>query len=593
MSAVLKSLPARLSLPPVCVLNSALLRRALVVTLCCWLFGSFAIAKDSWTELNLGPFYVLTDSDEASATDALVQLEQMRWVLGNLLENSDLQSVWPIRIIIRGKRDRGNRGFTSEVLSTRPAQPDRGEFAWQNGQYLLLLDAGKPVPLGEAAMLLLDANTPRLPRDVESGLRQLFSTLRAHGSHVTWGGQPSRPDLAWARMQLFATKFEYGASFHIFLTALKGGSTLTAAEKNAFGRSAAELEAEAQSNLAKGNWTPVAVSGRPLDPKRDLGQHSLNEVLANIYLADWNLARNPQTAEPAYKAGIEAGGIAAALGYEGLARVAQASGGSPGEFLEDAIRADSLSAPVYVDAARDLPESEALPLLKRAVQLNNRWAVPVYRQVAFADSPAVKETLLKTALKLDPRATDYWIELAKIQTALGEATGAQGSWLRAEDSASDEQQRQRIHLLAAGTETERLDAAAAAAARERNAARLDDERAQQAETDRIRAAEQKANDAVAGAAGVSNPSDAVAWSSLAREKELSGTLTRIDCLIHGKRFTVKAKGGALSQLIAPENLVSPLKCGVQTRPLHISLKYHDSPDQNLHTIGEITAFELR
>ena len=557
------------------------------------LFIPFATAKESWTEFNLGPFYVLTDSDEPAASDALVQLEQMRWVLGNLLENYDLRSVWPIRVIIRGRRDRDHPGFTSEILSSRPTQAEPSQFVWQNGQYVLLLDADKPVPLGEAAGILLDANTPHLPPGVESGLRQLFSTLHAHGSHVTWGGQPARPDLAWARMQLFATKFEYGASFHIFLTAFKGGSTLAAAEQDAFGKSAGDLEAEAQANLAKGHWNAVAVSGRPLDPKRDLGQHSLSEAVANVYLADWNLARDPKLAEPAYKAAVEAGGTAAALGYEGLARVAQASGGSPTEYLEDAIRADSLSAPVYVDAAKDLPESQALPLLKRAAQLNSRWAVPIYRQAAFADTPGAKESLLRAALKLDPRATGYWIELAKVQTGLGEATAAQGSWLRAEDSAANERERQRIHLLATGSETERLDAAAAAAARERNAARLDDEQAQQAESDRIRAAEQKANDAVAGAGGVSNPSDAVTWSDLAREKELSGTLTRIDCLAHGRRFRVRAKGGVITELFAPENLTSPLPCGVQTKAPRISLKYHDSPDNNLHTAGEITSFELR
>ena len=73
---------------------------------------------------------------------------------------------------------------------------------------------------------MLDANTVRLPPEVESGLAQLFDTLEANGSRVTWGGTTAHLDLATARMALFATKFEYSASFHIFIAALKGGSSL-------------------------------------------------------------------------------------------------------------------------------------------------------------------------------------------------------------------------------------------------------------------------------------------------------------------------------------------------------------------------------
>ncbi len=78
------------------------------------------------------------------------------------------------------------------------------------------------MPLGQIAGLMLDANTVRLPPEVESGLAQLFDTLEANGSRVTWGGTPAHLDLATARMELFATKFEYSASFHIFIAALKG-----------------------------------------------------------------------------------------------------------------------------------------------------------------------------------------------------------------------------------------------------------------------------------------------------------------------------------------------------------------------------------
>ena len=250
--------------------------------------GPPAFAKERWTELNMGPFYVDTQGDAATARDTLTQLEQLRWVLSGLLESKDLPSVWPIRVMLARNE------------KTNPNPPD-DQFVSQNGQYIFVGSSSTRLLLEQVAGILLDANTPRLPPEVESGLRQLFSTLEAHGSRVTWGGAPAHPDLDWARMQLFATKFEYGSSFHIFLNALRGGSTLRMAERNAFGKDSQALEQEANANLAAHNWQPVAVSGRPLDPKRDFGEHSLDDAVAAVYLADLQLSNDRKAAEAAYK----------------------------------------------------------------------------------------------------------------------------------------------------------------------------------------------------------------------------------------------------------------------------------------------------
>ncbi len=535
-------------------------------------------ARDRWTEVNIGPFYVATDSDSAAARTALNQLEQLRWVLGNLLESKDLPSLWPIRIMLTGKNE-----------GTNPR-----EFVWKNAQYLLVLPTGSRLPLDSVAGLLLDANTPRLPSAVESGLRQLFSTLDAHGSRVNWGSAPPHPDLDWARMQLFATKFEYGTSFHIFLTALKGGSTLAAAERNAFAKPAAELEAEAKANLAAGSWSAVPVSGRPLDIKRDFGEHSLDSATAAVYLADWALPAGKKEAEAAFKSAVEAGEAAAALGYEGLAEIAQLDKEDPKPFWDDAIRARSRSAPVYLAAAEGLPAVEALPLLKRAAQLNERWAEPVYRQAQLAASPAERAALLKTALKLNPRAANVWVELAQLQTVSGEATAAQGSWLRAEDAAPSDAERNRIHELRLSSEQERLDAADAARRSERDAAHLADQQALQAETDRIRAAEQKANQSVPAASDeAAKTADAVPWNSLVKQRKLNGLLVRVDCLKAGWRLSVKASSGATTQLLLPKTTDTELPCGLQSKPRRVSLEYRAVADDELHTSGEVTSLQLQ
>jgi hypothetical protein len=562
---------------PVAALNS--ITRLLILFVC---FTLAAPAKDRWNELNIGPFFVDSETDSQAAHDALTQLEQLRWVLGGLLESKDLESVWPLRVIL------------SESAKTK-AMTAGTEFVLQNGQYLLLTTPGSRLPLGQVAAILIDANTPRMPSEVESGLQQLFDTLEAHGSKVTWGGPPVLANLAYARMQLLATKFEYSASLHIFINALKGGSTLRAAEKNAFNQEPAAIEKEAADRLAKADWQAVSVNGRPLDPKRDFGQHSLDAVTAAVYLADSQLNVDPKAAEAAYKAAVEAGGATAALGYEGLAQVARLNRADPAPFIEKAMKADSKSAPVYVAAAALLgdmaTDDQALPLLKRAAQLNPKWAEAVFRQAEFTYDKAEKENVIKTATQLDPRISGYWIELAKLQTANGHIQAAQGSWLRAQDSALNETERERIQQLRDGSEDERLNAADAARRKEREAVHLADQRAQQSEMDRIHAAEAKANKALDSASGTAAPVDAVPWNSVIPKKKMTGVLTQVDCLHTGVRLLVKSSTGQVLPLYLKDATPLNLACGAQPKPRRVSISYLAEPDDNRHTDGDVTTIQ--
>jgi len=546
---------------------------------CFFLASVTLFAKDRWTELNIGPFYVDTDSDPGGARDVLTQLEQLRWVLGGLLESKDLQSIWPLRVVL------------SDLAKTNPTTSGT-EFVLQNGQYVLLTAPGAHLPLGQVAIILLEANTPRMPADVEYGLQQLFDTLEAHGSRVTWGGKPAHADLNWARIQLFATKFEYGTSFHIFLNALKGGSTLRAAEHNAFGKDATELEREATANLAKGDWQPVSVSGRPLDPKHDFGEHSLDSALAEVYIADTQLSADPKVAEPAYQAAVHAGGEAAALGYAGLAQVAKLNRQDATSFLESAAQAGSRSAPVYVALAADADAAEAAPLLKKATQLSPLWAEPVFRQAQFA-SGEDKGALLKRATQLDPRISEYWVELAQWQALNGHAAAAPGSWLRAEDSARNEAERLRIHQLRMDSEEQRLDAADRDRRREREELHQADQRAQDAETQRIRAAEQKANQTVNASAGSVAPGEVVPWSSIVPHKKLQGLLVKVDCLHTGARLAVKDRTGRVTELFLADTSAMKLACGVLKTPRPVSLSYAAQPDEERHTAGDVTEIAWR
>ncbi len=536
-----------------------------------------ARASEHWTELNIGPFYVDSDGDTAAARDALTQLEQLRWVMGGLLESKDLQSVWPMRVIL------------SKAAKSNPTTSGT-EFVFQNGSYQLLTTPGAHLPLGQVASIFLESNTARLPPEVESGLQQLFDTLEAHGSRVTWGSNPTHPDLAWARIHLFATKFEYAAHFHIFLTALRSGSTLRAAERNAFAVNPETLEKEVADHLAQANWEAVAVGGRPLDPKRDFGEHSLDATVADVYVANTQLTANPKMAEAAYKSAIEAGGETAALGFEGLAQIAKLNREDPHADLDSAIHAHSKSAPVYVNAALDRPAAEALPLLKKAAQINPLWAEPVFRQAEFANDPKDKEALIKRATQLDPRISEYWIELAQLQTTNGHASLAQGSWLKAEDSAKNDAERQRIHQLRENSEQARLDALEAERKRERDELHEADQRAQVKETDSIHAAEERANRALDAAAGGGPVGEAVPFSALVPKKKVVGVLLQVDCLKNGARLLIKGKGGETTALFLRQTEPLKLTCGAQRVSRRVLISYSAQPDDVRHTVGDVTEF---
>lgn len=547
-------------------------------------------ARERWTELNIGPYFIDTEGDIPAARNSLTQLEQLRWVLGNLLESQDLKSVWPFRILLT-KNEGTNPTFQSQFVSQNGEDTTR--FVLQNGQYLLVASPNEALPLGEVAGILLDANTPRLPPEVERGIRELFSTLQAQGARVTWGSAPVHPDLAWARMQLFATKFEYSLSFHIFLASLRDGSTLSVAEQNAFGKPARTLEAEAAANLAAGHWESVPVSGRPLDPKRDFGEHSVDGSIMDVYFADAQLAADPEAARKAYNAAVQIGDPhAAALGYAGLAGLAKRQHKPYKPYLDDAMQVGSRSAPVYLEAANGLSGDQAVELLKKAALLNPRWAEPIYRQALITTKPAGREALLRQCTDLDPRKTECWVTLAQLQSEEGHATAAQGSWLRAEQSAPNNLERDRIHQLNTSSEEQRLNAAEAERRRQEQAAQEDDDRALRSEAARIHAAERRANRELANESSSPAPTQVVPWNRLATKK-LNGSIVVVGCVDPSSTISVRDSQGKTINLTVQDRAHLGLFCGVQRPPIPVSVTYSEHPDTQSGTAGEVVSLVRR
>ncbi len=551
------------------------LRRCLGFSVALWLAAG-AQAAEKWTEYNLGPFYVDTNGDAAAARFDLTQLEQARWVMSGLLEIKDLNATWPFRILV-----------------TNSAKPT-SHFVLHDGYYLLVTTANARMPLGEVARMLLDSNTPRLPEEAERGVAELFDTVKANGSRVTWGGPPmGRADMDFARMQLFATKFEYGASFHIFLSSLRNGSTVHAAEHNAYGLDYQALEREAAARLAANDWQAVATSGRPLDPKRDFGDHSLEDSAARAYATAAQIDSDRDGAEAALKNMQGEGGQTKALVMDALADVAVLRKENADELLKGAMDAGSRDAAIYAAYANDMPPQDALPILKKAQLLNPYWAEPVFQQAMATEDLKERQELMKRALKMNPRATDYWVALARLQTENGQTELAAGSWSRAEDSAPDETRRKAVEQMRDSMETARLDASEADKKRERDSAVLADQKAQQAEADRIRAAEEKANKANS-ALSQGSSGEVVDYGALVKTERVSGSVVAVDCKKNYTRVTVRDANGKTRQLLYlgddPEQKVFSCAAKAERR---VVIRFRPQVDKTRGTEGEIVSVQSR
>ncbi len=537
------------------------------------LFVPAAASKDRWTELNVGPFFVVTDGDTGEARQILNDLEQLRWMLGNLLESQDLRPLWPLRVII-----------SQEGPHPKGVQQVRDN-------YLLVLTPGARPPLDEVTRLFLNDNSPPLPPEVEDGLPMLFSTLEANGSRVTWGAPPAHPDLNWARLQLFATKAEYTGRFHIFIANVRNGTSLSIAAHNAFAKSLAELNEEASARLVSSE--AATVGARPLDPKRDMGERSLDPLQAAIYLADIQLATEPSAAHKVYSEAVDKGGALAAQGHEGLATLLRLDKKDDHAELEAAMARGSRSASVYLWAAEGQSPEVALDLLKKAILYNPRWAAPYARQADIAKESLEKEAFLSKAVKLEPRSVEYWEWLANTQIQNKHYVAAQGSWLRAEAAAKTPVDREAIHALHADSEDGRLNAAERERRERKAAEEAEIARVRDANLKAIRDAEAKANKSLAAAsdAPISNP---VPWWDDPNQRSIKGQLTRVECLGAVTRFRIHLTDGSTAALVirdatrvTVDGAEASYACGPQEPPRAVSVTYSAKSDRRLSSDGDI------
>src|ERR1017187_8212115 len=224
------------------------MRRWLILSLLC-LLPSLAMA-DRWMRYTSGPFEVLTDAGERAGQETMVRFEEFRHSLGVIVGEEDLATPQPVRILVF----KNAQGWTSPAPLTQCRD-----------RYAIVLSEKGPTPpavYGELARLLLSSNTNRMPAAFEHGLIEFFSTFQISGIHITVGAPPPQPDLDFARIHLLVAAPEYFGKLRVLLYNLRKGVDDDPAYHNAFGKSAAEVEAQARRHFAARQFPTTTISSR-------------------------------------------------------------------------------------------------------------------------------------------------------------------------------------------------------------------------------------------------------------------------------------------------------------------------------------------
>jgi hypothetical protein len=494
----------------------------------------------NWTEYRSGPFHVISSAGDRAARERLTELEQLRHVLGTELGKNDLQTVWPVKLVLfPTQREYGPYSLPQPFV-------DGGSAT------LASWTADKPLPqdwLRALTRRLIEDNAGRMPEATETGLCDLFSTIQVNATKVSIGAPPSERSRAWAKLQMLATQPEFAGRFHIYLNNLQQGADESVSVRNSFDVPLKELESRVDAYVKAGTFAPAAASGLTLNPNRDFVETLIPESAMNDLFAE--------------------------------------------------LKSQGTDFPP--DSPRGLLAKGTRPALELAVKANPRWAEPHVKLAALESEPAAMIKELKAAADLEPRNSGYWQVLAQAQTAAEQYADADKSWMLAERSAANDAERDRIHQTRIDFEEQRAAFEIAEKKRlaEERAAEL--QRIKDSAAAEVHAAELAANQRMGG---LKEGQSATAWWTDPDGQKLSGTLTRVDCMTDSMRLTVQpasstAAGAAVRLMIRDPNKLTvkgtgqaEFICGVQKPARKINLVHDGKADAKLTTAGDVLVVEF-
>ncbi|HTS62178.1 MAG TPA: hypothetical protein VMH28_09140 [Candidatus Acidoferrales bacterium] len=540
-------------------------------------------AEDHWIKFTRGPYEVFTDAGAHAGREAMVRFEQFRHALGLILGENDLQTPQPIRIFVF----KNPRGWASE----KPI--GQGRATWN----IVLAEKAPMTPAlySDLTRLFLAANTTQMPPAFETGLVSFFSTFTVNGIRPVVGAPPAKPDLAWARVHLMVCDPDYFGKIRVLLYNLRRGVAGDAAYRNAFGKSEAEVEAQAKQHFAAGNFQSTTLNSLPM-AESDFPERPVADVEARLARAD--LLAGAQS-EAEYKK-LLTGHEKVAEAEEGLGLLALLAGRKDDahRYFGDAVEAESTSARCYIEFAKlDGDTVKAYQALLQAAGLNPKLDEP-FAIMAERDTDARQRALhWKAAAERNPRNPAYWKGAAEAYVAVHNYAEAAKAWTSGEQAATDPAIREQMHQARLAVEQQRLDYEEAERRRaaEQEAREIAKLKSQaQAE---LHKAEAKMNE------GAQQPAEKPLpwWEGPHAAGKVSGTLKQVDCLPkqQARLIVESADHKIVRLLIADPGKVAflgakevSLGCGVQ-KPRRVVIEYAPKPDSKLATAGEVATIEFQ
>lgn len=513
-----------------------------------------ALAFAGWSEFKAGPFQVVSERGDKEARITLNYLEQLRHALGSALGQQDMQSVWPIRIVLRkGKQ------------AAYPA-PKFGRDAW-----IASIDKMNPQTVAGVTEILLDSWQGHVPPNIRRGLITLYSTLDVDATRVYLGDPPAQKDRDWSRAHMLAVDPKFSGKLRVLLANIGKGIEPDVAYKNAFERTAHEIELAVNSYIEAGQYGTIPVSGKPINAERQFYAKDFADKDAAVAMADLAFANG---ADPGYeKLGLTEG--------EGLVALRKGDAEAARKQLASATGAYAL-----VEYAKLLPEEQRKPVLEKAAAANPKWGLPHKLLADVETHPAQRLAALRKTTQLSPNDTAAWISLAETQEAAKQLAEASKSWAAAERITDDLEERERIRQSRVKGQQARAEAEMA----KREEAQRKAEQEMQDLKNRalmdIRRAEAKAN----AGKPVIDSSKLDEYKDEPKTKMIEGLLSRVDC--QGSQATLHVlKGKSVTRLLVadPSSVAisggeRAFSCGAQRPARQVEVEYEPGTDKRVTRI---------
>jgi len=545
-------------------------------------------AEDRWVAAKSGPFEVFALGNERGVREKLMYLEHLRETLRVITGKDEIRLVWPIDFIL--------------VKDPKQAPALNGHFVLGRDSRLEIADdtpGFPPETIKALARLLIDENTAGLPPPLETALINMVALLQVNGARAMLGAPVPEAERSheWALLELVIATPDYLDRAHILLSNMEQSGDFDAACRNAFNKSAAEINQQTEAFLKAGNFTAVPISGRAVGVGlRDKKLEQIDRQDAMALTADLLLAAGSPDAAKAYAAFF---GPRSDEG-RGLMALKDHDRDSARDFFEKATNFGSRSARAWVEAGKlDADKATAMNDFQKAALLNPRWAEPYIQMADLEFDPEKRAAHLKKAAALDPHNIELWHTLALAERSAKNFTEAQKAWGGAERAAATEEERAHIHQARLQFDSEQIDVEKTERKRAADEKEQDLQRVKAQSEAAIHAAEADARKKL-NPDGTPLPANAVWMDELKGNASLDGAFLRLECLSGDQaRMVIKTSDGKTVQLLIrnPSQIsmsggTQTMGCGVQSGSPQVHVEYDAKPDSKMRTTGDVTSIQF-